>query len=79
MLLLCPFLQKYTMLGGFLLFTRTCLGITYSALSNTECITVLVIVASVLTGIALIPWLQRKIFKNNFVNVLEDSFILNVI
>ena len=64
---------------GFLLFTRTCLSITYSALSNKEHITILVIVSSVLTGVALIPWLQHKIYENNFVNVLEGSFILNII
>ena len=64
---------------GFLLFTRTCLSITYSALSNKEHTTILVIVSSVLTGVALIPWLHHKIYENNFVNVLESSFILNII
>ena len=64
---------------GFLLFTRTCLSITYSALSNKEHTTILVIVSSVLTGVALIPWLHHKIYENNFVNVLEGSLILNII
>ena len=64
---------------GFLLFTRTCLSITYSALSNKEHITILVIVSSVLTGVALIPWLHHKVYEKNFVNVFEGSFILNII
>ena len=64
---------------GFLLFTRTCLSITYSALSNKEHTTILVIVSSVLTGVALIPWLHHKIYEENFVNILEGSFILNII
>ena len=74
-----PFYKNTRYWIGFLLFTRTCLSITYSALESTRHNTILVIVSSVLTGIALIPWLQHKIYQNNFINVLEGSFFLNVI
>ena len=74
-----PFHESTRYWVGLMLFIRTCLSITYSALTNTEHTTILVIVSSVLTGVALIPWLQHKIYVKNFVNVLEVSFILNVI
>ena len=74
-----PFHDSTRYWVGLMLFIRTCLSITYSALTNTEHNTILVIVSSVLTGVALIPWLQHKIYEKNFVNVLEGSFILNVI
>ena len=74
-----PFCKNARFWAGFLLFTRTCLSISYSALSNKEHITILVIVSSVLSGVALILWLQHKLYENNFANVLEGSFILNII
>ena len=74
-----PFRKNARYWVGFLLFTRTCLSITYSALLNAESITILVMVSLILTGVALIPWLQHKIYEKNFVNVLEGSFILNAI
>ena len=74
-----PFHENTRYWVGLMLFIRTCLSITYSALPNTEHTTILVIVSSVLTGVALIPWLQHKTYEKNFVNVLEVCFILNVI
>ena len=74
-----PFCKNTRYWVGLLLFARTCLSITSSSLENTEYITILVIVPSVLTGISLISWLQHKIYHKNFINVLEGSFILNVI
>ena len=74
-----PFCKNTRYWVGLMLFTRTCLSITYSALSNTERTTILVIVTSVLTAISWIPWLQHKVYQKNYVNVLEGSFILNAI
>ena len=76
-----PFHESTCYWVGLMLFIRTCLSVTYSALTNTEHTTILVIVSSVLTGVALIPWLHHKIsiYEKKFVNVLEGSFILNVI
>ena len=65
-----PFCKNARYWVGFLLFTRTCLNMTCSALSNKEHTTILVIVSSVLTGVAFIPWLHYKIFEKNFVTVL---------
>ena len=74
-----PYCKNSQYWVGFLLSTRVCLSMTYSALSNKEHSTILVIVSSVLTGVALIPWLHHRIYEKNFVNMLEGSFILNVI
>ena len=74
-----PFCKNTRFWAGFMLFTRTCLSITYSTLKNTEHITILVIVPSVLTGITLILWLQYKIYQKRFLNLLEGSFFVNVI
>ena len=74
-----PFCKNTHYWVGLMLFTRTCLSIAYCTLKNTERTAILVIVASVLTGITSILWLQHKIYHKNFINVLEGSFILNVI
>ena len=74
-----PFCRNTCYLVGLMLFTRTLLSITDSVLSNAEHTTMLVIESSVVSGIALIPWLQHKIYQNNFVNVLEGSFNFNLI
>ena len=74
-----PFHESTRCWVGLMLFIRSCLSLAYSALTNTEHTTILIIVSSVLTGVALIPWLHHKIYKKNFVNVLEGSFIFNVI
>ena len=73
-----PFCKNSHYWIGLTLFVRTCLSIVYSTLKNTEHVTILVFVSSVLTGIAVIPWLQHIIYRKRFVNVLEGSFILNV-
>ena len=74
-----PFCKNTRYWVGFLLLTRTCLSITYIAIENSMHNTILVIVASVLTGTTLILWLQHKIYQKKFVNVLEGSFITNLI
>ena len=74
-----PFCNNTRYWVGLMLFARTCLSITYSTLENTERAAILVIVASVLTGITSILWLQHKIYHKKFINVLEGSFIFNVI
>ena len=74
-----PYCTNSQYWAGFLLSTRVCLSMTYSALSNKERTTILVIVSSVLTGVALIPWLHQKTYEKNFVNVLEGLFFLNII
>ena len=73
-----PFCKNARYWVGFQLFVRTSLSITYSALSNTERTTILVIISSILYGMALIPWLQQ-IYQTKLVNVLEGSLITNII
>ena len=74
-----PFYKNTRYWVGFLIFIRTSFSITYSILKNTEYILILVIIPSALTGIALTPWLQQKIYEKKFANILEGSFILNII
>ena len=74
-----PFCKNTRYWVGFLLFTRTCLSITYTAIENSMHNTILVVVASVLTGTTLILWLQHKIYQKKFVNVLEGSFITSIV
>ena len=74
-----PFCKNTRYWAGLTLFVRACLSITYTTLENTEHITILVIVPSVLTGITLILWLQHKIYQKRFLNMLEGSFIVNII
>ena len=74
-----PFYKKTRYWVGFLIFIRTSFSITYSILKNTEYIAILVIIPSVLTWIALIPWLQQKIYFKKCANILEGTFILNII
>ena len=74
-----PFCKNTRYWAGLTLFVRACLSITYTTLENKEHITILVIVPSVLTGITLILWLQHKIYQKRFLNMLEGSFIVNVI
>ena len=73
-----PFCKNTRYWVGFLLFVRTSVGIACSALSNRERTTFVVIVSSILSGMALIPWLQ-EIYQTKFVNVLEGSFVINII
>ena len=73
-----PFCNNTRYWVGLMLFVRTFLSITYSTLKNTQHITILVIISSVLTGIAVIPWMQHKVYQKRLVNIFEGSFILNV-
>ena len=74
-----PFHKNSRYWVGFLLFIRTGLNISYSTFKKTDKTTFLVIVSFILIGIALIPWLQNQTYEKKYVNVLEGSFILNII
>ena len=74
-----PFYKNTRYWVGFLIFIRTFLSITHAALKNTEHITFLGVVSSVLTGVALIPWMQQIVYQKKCANILEGSFILNII
>ena len=74
-----PFCENSRYWVGFLLFIRTCLSISYSTIENSKNITFLVVICFVFIGIALIPWLQNQRYEKKFLNVLEGSFLLNII
>ena len=74
-----PFYKNTCYWVGFLIFIRTSLSITHAALKNTEHITILGVIVSVMTGIAFIPWMQQNIYQKKLANILEGSFILNII
>ena len=74
-----PFCKNTRYWAGFLLFVRTTLSISYSTLKKRDNTIFLVIMCFVFIGIALIPWLQNQRYEKKIVNVLEGSFILNII
>ena len=74
-----PFYKNTRYWVGFQIFVRTSLSITHAALKNTEHITTLGAVLSVLAVIALIPWMQQRIYQKKWANIFEGSFILNII
>ena len=74
-----PFCKNTRYWVGFLLVVRTSLRISYSALIKTDNTIFLVIICFVFIGIALIPWVQNQRYEKKIVNVLEGSFILNII
>ena len=74
-----PFYKNTCYRVGFQIFVRTSLSITHAGLKNTEHITTLGVVSSVLAVIALIPWMQQRIYQKKCANIIEGSFILNII
>ncbi len=64
---------------GLLLFVRVFISISYSILKNNERATILIIISSVFSGIAIFPWLRGKIYDKILANIFEASFILNII
>ena len=74
-----PFCENSRYWVGFLLFIRTCLSVSYSTIENNKNITFLVVICFIFIGIALIPWLQNQRYEKKYLNVLEGSFLLNII
>ena len=74
-----PYSKNARFWTGFLLIVRTCLCIGSTITSNNESIIILIVIPSLLSFTALIPWLKIAVYEKLYINVLEASFILNII
>ena len=64
---------------GLLLATRTGLSIYYSIVKDSEDSITLIIISSALVILVFIPCSGYKIYENKYLNLLEATFILNLI
>ena len=74
-----PYNKNARFWTGFLLIVRTCLCIGSTITSNSESNIMLIVIALLLSFTALIPWFKIAIYEKLYINVLEASFILNII
>ena len=74
-----PYSKNARFWTGFLLIVRTCLCIVSTITSNNESIILLIVIPSLLSFTTLIPWLKIAVYEKLYINVLEASFILNII
>ena len=74
-----PYTKSARFWTGFLLLVRTCLYISNILTANKENIEILIAIPSILSFAILIPLLKNKIYEKTFMNLLEASFIFNII
>ena len=74
-----PYSKNTRFWTGFLLIVRTCLCISSTIPPNNESIILLILIPSLLSFTALIPWFKIAVYEKLYINILEASFILNII
>ena len=74
-----PYSKNARFWTGFLLIVRTCLCIVSTITSNNESIIILIVIPLLLSFTALIPWLKIAVYEKLYINILEVSFLLNII
>ena len=74
-----PYTKSARFWTGFLLLVRICLCIGNILTANKENIEILIAIPSILSFAILIPLLKNKIYEKTFMNLLEASFIFNMI
>ena len=74
-----PYSKNARFWTGFLLIVRTCLCIVSTITSNNKSILILIVIPSLLSFTALIPWLKIVVYEKLYINILEVSFLLNII
>ena len=74
-----PYNKNARFWTGLLLIVRTCLCIGSTITSNNESIIILIVIPSLLFFTALIPWLKIAVYEKLYINILEVSFLLNII
>ena len=74
-----PYSKNARFWTGYLLIVRTCLCIVSTVTSNNESILILIVIPSILSFTALIAWLKITVYEKLYINILEASFILNII
>ena len=71
-----PFKKWTRYWTGFLLLVRSGVFLGLSVIVNSN--VTLVSVTALFTGIAIIPWLSKRVYKNFYVDAIEASYILNL-
>ena len=74
-----PYSKNARFWTGFLLIVRTCLCIGSILTANKENLEILIAIASILFFATLVPLLKNKIYEKTCMNLLEASFIFNII
>ena len=74
-----PYSKNARFWTGFLLIVRTCFCIGSIITSNSESNIMLIVIPLLLSFTALIAWLKIAVYEKLYINVLEASFILNII
>ena len=74
-----PYSKNARFWTGFLLIVRTCLCIVSTITSNNESIIILIVIPLLLSFTALFPWLKIAVYEKLYINILEVSFLLNII
>jgi hypothetical protein len=70
-----PFKKGMRYWTGFLLFVRSGIFLSFAVSVNSNIN--LIAVSALFTGIAVIPWLSKRIYEKLYLDALEASFILN--
>ena len=71
-----PYNKRTRYWTGFLLLVRTCLFFTF--LFDVTFNYIAIEVSSLFTAIAVIAWLNNRVYEKLYVDILEASFILNI-
>lgn len=61
---------------GFLLFVRSGIFLSFAVIADSN--VNLIAVSALFTGIAIIPWLSKRVYEKFYADALEASFILNI-
>ena len=64
---------------GFLLIVRVCILISYTVSVENESQAYLIIETLLLSSMAFLPWTCNEIYEKRYLNMLEASFMINII
>ena len=74
-----PYKKNTRYWTGLLLIVRACLYISNTITKTNQSSTILIVELSLFIALAIIPWLGTRIYENTWMDILEASFILNII
>ena len=74
-----PYKKNTRYWPGFMLIVRTILYISYIFIDHNEGESILIVKSLIFAGIAVLAWLKNHIYEKIYLDVLEASFILNII
>lgn len=71
-----PYNKRTRYWTGFLLFVRSGIFLSFAVIADSN--VNLIAVSALFTGIAIIPWLSKRVYEKFYADALEASFILNI-